>query len=312
MINEIESRFYKVAGHLFSVTASPDIAETLFAESMDNYEPFAEKASAEKALDESVLFSLKVDCCDFTPEYTEELCQDDEGQQIICGLTAEKCSVFDFRLMHEPVGSLLCALDYKTATLYIPKNFKKSSLKYAVNNALMVMYAIATAPYGTMLFHAAVTTYQGHGYLFLGKSGTGKSTHARLWLKHVDGTSLLNDDNPVVRVFEDAPGAFRAVVYGSPWSGKTPCYKNEEYPLGGAVLLSQAPFNKITRLRGVQAYAAIVPCISGKRWERRIADGLHASENAMAKNIPAWYLECLPDEAAAKLCCSTVTGALRG
>jgi hypothetical protein len=150
--------------------------------------------------------------------------------------------------------------------------------------------------------------------MFLGQSGTGKSTHARLWLRYNEGSALLNDDNPVVRFFapETPEGVARAVVYGSPWSGKTPCYKNESLPLGGIVLLSQAPFNKIQRLRGVKAYAALVPSISGKRWERLIADGLHYTENALASNVPVWYLECLPDEGAARLCRETIVDGIDG
>lgn len=80
-----------------------------------------------------------------------------------------------------------------------------------------------------------------------------------------------------------------AVVYGTPWSGKTPCYRNVSAPLGGIVLLSQAPYNKIVRLQGIGAYAAVVPSISGKRWDSRIADGLHETENALAGNIPVWH-----------------------
>ena len=134
--------------------------------------------------------------------------------------------------------------------------------------------------------------------MFLGKSGTGKSTHARLWLQHIEGTALVNDDNPVVRIVGDGS----LVVYGSPWSGKTLCYRNVSYPLGGIVMLSQAPYNKIQRLGGIQAYASLVASISGKRWDSRVADGLHETENALAMNVPVWHLECLPDEAAAKLC----------
>jgi hypothetical protein len=55
-----------------------------------------------------------------------------------------------------------------------------------------------------------------------------------------------------------------------------------------------------------------VPSISGQRWEREIADGLHFTENALAGNVPVWYLECLPDEGAAKLCRETVTDGLDG
>jgi hypothetical protein len=80
------------------------------------------------------------------------------------------------------------------------------------------------------------------------------------------------------------------------------------YPLGGIVLLSQAPYNRIHRLSGIQAYVALVPSISGKRWDKQIADGLHQTEDALAKTVPTWHLECLPDEAAAQLCCKTISG----
>jgi hypothetical protein len=78
------------------------------------------------------------------------------------------------------------------------------------------------------------------------------------------------------------------------------------HPLGGIVLLSQAPYNKIERLGGLLAYAALVQSISGKRWDARIADGLHQTENALATKVAVWHLECLPDEAAARLCSETI------
>ena len=72
---------------------------------------------------------------------------------------------------------------------------------------LMLMYALATAGSDTLLLHAVVVSCEGKGYLFLGPGGTGKSTHARLWLENVEGTKLVNDDFPVVR---------DGMVYGSP------------------------------------------------------------------------------------------------
>ena len=118
----------------------------------------------------------------------------------------------------------------------------------------------------------------------------------------------MNDDNPVVRIEMtcETSGETCAVVYGSPWSGKTPCYRNVSYPLGGIVMLSQAPYNKICRLDGIHAYAALVQSISGKRWEVSIADGLHRTENTLVSQVPIWHLECLPDEEAAQLCYETI------
>lgn len=288
----IEKRkIYKVADHRFAVLAD----EALLGE-MTQYEPFAIETDADP-----VLFTLTVADEEPFPDtaVTIETSQDDEGSQILVGHTADGRSYFEFLLWGDRSGRLLVSADYSHATLWLDKHHL-----YGLNNALMVLYALATACLGTALFHSAVVGHEGRGYMFLGKSGTGKSTHASLWCRYIDGTELVNDDNPVVRVFPD-----RAVVYGSPWSGKTPCYRNMSLPLGGIVQLRQAPYNKIRRLRSIEAYAALVPSISGKRWERTVADGLHETENALAGTIPVWLLECLPDEAAARLCHQTVTKA---
>ena len=79
------------------------------------------------------------------------------------------------------------------------------------------------------------------------------------------------------------------------------------YPVGAIVKLSQAPYNEIQRLKGINAYAAVVPSISGKRWDRQLAEGLHETENLIAQYVPVWHLDCLPDEAAAQLCNKTCT-----
>ena len=296
-----ETRYYSVARHVFGVTA-----ETEDLGLMDNYEPFISSLAPPRGEE---LFALSIGE-DEAVNYVEELRQEDEEQDIICGHTADGRAVFEFRWNGETAGWLVCSDGYHVGRLVMTGRYRK----FAIDNALMVLFALATADKGTALFHAAVVSHEGRAYMFLGKSGTGKSTHARLWIKAyprplpkggepaTGGAELVNDDNPVVRIGDD--GA--TVVYGSPWSGKTPCYRNVSYPLDGIVLLSQAPHNKIRRLGGIEAYAALVPSISGKRWDRRIADGLHQTENALAMNVPVWHLECLPDEEAARLCQLTI------
>jgi hypothetical protein len=287
--------YYEVAEHVFMVEACDGILP-----SMSNYAPFA----VDESVGEKSVFSLDVQKT-AAPEYAEETRQDDEGQAIVCGRTADGLPVFDFELSGVSTGILVCDKLFKKGHLFLGSNDSERKDAFALNNSVMVLFALATAGLGTALFHAASVSYKGLGYLFLGKSGTGKSTHARLWLKYIEGTELFNDDNPVVRLFEKDGRKF-AVAYGSPWSGKTPCYKNVKFELGGFVLLSQAPFNKITPLKGVSAYAAILPSISGMRWDKKIADGLHLTQNGLASNVPVWYLECLPDEDAAKLCCQSI------
>ena len=278
--------YYLVAEHTFCVEADEIIIKLL-----TNYAPFITEATT------NALFALTV--TDGGPiQYVEELSLDEEGQDIVCGHTEQGDAVFEFRFGGKTAGWLVCSAGYREGTLYLSGFLTKA----AVDNALMIQFAMASATVNTVLFHAAAVSLDGKGYMFLGKSGTGKSTHARLWLQNIPGTELMNDDNPAVRIKADGT----AVVYGTPWSGKTPCYRNICAPLGGIVLLSQAPYNKIVRLKGIGAYAAVVPSISGKRWDNCIADGLHETENALASNVPVWHLDCLPDADAAHLCKDTI------
>ena len=284
----METRYYKVAGHIFGVSGGAEIFAL-----MENYEPFC----CESCEAGETVFRLTVGK-GMAVSFTEDLRQDDEGQQIVCGRTADGESVFEFIWLGESAGWLVCTDHYREGRLILTGRHTKM----AIDNALMVLFALATADKDTALFHAAVVSRKGRGYMFLGKSGTGKSTHARLWLQHIEGTELMNDDNPVVRIIDG-----QAVVYGSPWSGKTPCYRNVSCPLAGIVLLSQAPYNKIHRVSGLEAYVSLVSSISGKRWDSRIADGLHHTENELVSTVPIWHLECLPDKEAATLCQMTIT-----
>ncbi len=279
-MHNMMTRHYKVAGHTFTVSGQAELFEQ-----MKNYEPFECEGG-------EPLFSLTEDS-GAVPEYTEVFRQEESWPRIICGHDALGNDVFEFRGRTKFWGCLICSKDYREGRLFLTG--RKSEL--VLDSALRLMFDLATAGKGTLCIHAAVVSCEGKGYLFLGPSGTGKSTHAQLWLKHFEGTELVNDDNPVVR---------DGMVYGSPWSGKTACYRNVSVPIGGIVRLSQAPYNKIRRLSGIEAYVDLAESVGGKVWDSRIAEGLHQTENKLASTVPMWHLECLPDEAAARLCHDTI------
>ena len=210
-----------------------------------------------------------------------------------------------YRVEMKPLPTLPLA-----ATMDVSAHWQEAWLKlegkddaFALNNALMLQYAFATAGLGVLEMHSSVVMKDVKGYLFLGKSGTGKSTHSKLWLTHIPGTELLNDDNPILRLMPDGT----ARVFGSPWSGKTPCYKVKDVPAGAVVRLSQAPFNKITRLPLVQAYASLMASASAFRPIQELADGWHRTLEGLAAILPCYHLDCLPDQDAAELCYKTVT-----
>lgn len=278
--------YYKVAEHVFVLKTGEH--DSLVGE-LRQYEPFIIEPTNEVSFSMEIVDDLTVS------DIQEEMRQEDEGQTIVVGRTNDGEAYVEFWL-----GKKLCSVMIVDRDNYQAKVCVKENWSFGVNNAIMVMYALATANSQTALFHSSVVSYQGKAYMFLGQSGTGKSTHSSLWLKYIEGTELVNDDNPVVRIIDGV-----ARVYGSPWSGKTPCYRNVVYPVGAIVKLDQAPYNEIKRLKGVRAYAAVVPSISGKRWDKQVADGLHETENLLAQLVPVWHLDCLPDEAAARLSCNT-------
>ena len=86
--------------------------------------------------------------------------------------------------------------------------------------------------YNRILLHSCVLEYEGSAYAFLGRSGTGKSTHTGLWLNYVEGTDILNGDKPILGIFEN-----EVVVYGTPWMGKEGRGKKGKAPLKALVFL---------------------------------------------------------------------------
>lgn len=161
----------------------------------------------------------------------------------------------------------------------------------------MVAFAQSALLHKCVLIHASVVMNKEFGYAFLGRSGTGKSTHSRLWLRYNEGFTLLNDDNPAVRIKGDV-----VYVYGTPWSGKTQCYVNDFRKLGGLVRLKQAPENNFQWMRNKEALLTLLPSCSAIRWNNSLYSSLVNILIEIVSITPIAAMECLPDEDAAKLC----------
>lgn len=174
----------------------------------------------------------------------------------------------------------------------------------AVRFGLWFMTALATVGHDVTPVHSSAIVCNGRAVLFLGESGTGKSTHTRLWRENIDGAVLLNDDSPFIG-FVDG----RATAFGAPWSGKTPCYKQEHYPIAAIVRLSQAPHNAIRPLRSVHAIGALLPSLTPAfGYDDELQDRMLATLSKIISQVPVYHLECLPDAAAARLSYDTVFG----
>lgn len=286
-------RVYQVAGHRFAVVM-PD--NHLAWNEMKPYEPFVTNDNRD------LIFTAEM--IDAMPDVTAK-------QRI----TVSCESAEDARIeLYEWQGQWLLeaapALEAPVRVYLITdKAFQKAqfrvlgSMRFSIGTVMMLMFAFATAQKNTLLMHSSVTVKDGKAYLFLGKSGTGKSTHSQLWINNIEGCELLNDDNPVLRIEDN--GEVR--VYGSPWSGKTPCYRNLDFPVGAIVDLHQAKVNRIRRQSMLEAYVSMYVSYSGYRFIKEMADGLHATNEKIVSLVPCYLLDCLPNADAAFVCYNTVT-----
>lgn len=128
----------------------------------------------------------------------------------------------------------------------------------ALEDFIMICFIYSAAYYGTVLIHASSVAVGPSAAVFIGPSGIGKSTHSRLWLQYVSGSSLLNDDQPALRIMPDG----NVYVYGTPWSGKTCCYRNERAILKTVFRMRQAESNKVVRLNKAEAFCALLDMTS--------------------------------------------------
>lgn len=170
---------------------------------------------------------------------------------------------------------------------------------YFLSHAIMIAYLMAIAGNGTLMIHASAVIHDGRAYLFQGVSGTGKSTHARLWTENIGGAELLNDDNPVIRFTADGT----AMAYGSPWSGKTHCYRNLSASIGAFVRIVRAKHNELRRLSPLMAYASLTASVLYlPLFGDRLREMRHRTLERIIETVPCCEMHCRPDADAALTC----------
>ena len=237
------------------------------------------------------------DTLDERPQWTLATAVD-EVAPYYYGYTFEGKTIYEYLVTREVrAGYFVMNRDYTEGEYFPCPRIGGRTTLFQVNTSLMIQYTFATAGRWTLLLHASVTRYEGRGNLFFGVSGTGKSTHSRLWHDFVPGSDLMNDDNPIVRYEEG-----RFLVYGSPWSGKTVCYRNVVAPVNALVRLEQFPENRIARLEPLQAYASVLAAVSTIRWNHDIMSLLVPTIERVAMTVPCFRLQCRPDEEAVQVC----------
>lgn len=282
------NRKYQIAGHLFEVSGEK-LCEAVVR--IEGFRPF-------EVVEGEPVFRFQEGKITDVPEMAKvEYTLEYEGVKGTFGRTAEG---FRLNLQPEAEGAFDVWCREGETVVYLGGNWLMLLYRFA----LWVAYGLMTLQRDTLAIHSSCIVYQDKAVLFLGESGTGKSTHTRLWREHIEGAVLLNDDSPMIRVEEG-----KVWAYGSAWSGKTPCYKQERYELVACVRLSQAPYNRIQKLSVLQAYGAIHPsCAPEFAYDDALYDEVSRIIGQILSVVPCFHLACLPDREAALLSCQTIFG----
>lgn len=153
-----------------------------------------------------------------------------------------------------------------------------------------------------MLLHSAILEYENKGYAFLGRSGTGKSTHTGLWLKHINGSKIVNGDKPIL---EYKGGEF--IAYGTPWMGKEGLGYNTGVSLKGLCFLEQAKENSVVKLTPTEAASRVFLQILFPQDEANAALTLELTDK-LVREIPCYLLKCNISEEAVQKSFEALTG----
>ena len=157
--------------------------------------------------------------------------------------------------------------------------------------------------YDTILFHGSCVAVDGLGYLFTAKSGTGKSTHTRLWRERFGNRAVMvNDDKPLLRIAGDG-----VTVCGTPWDGKHRLSADLSVPLQGLCILERAKENAIRPITAAEAYPMLLQQAYRPMNSAAMAKTLLLIDR-LAAAVPLWRLGCNLDSEAAQVAYDAMTG----
>ncbi len=160
--------------------------------------------------------------------------------------------------------------------------------------------------YDTFLCHGSAVAVDGKGYLFAARSGTGKSTHARLWQDLLgDRLTYVNDDKPLVRIAPEA-----ALVYGTPYDGKHRLSSDIAVPLQAVCFLGRGAENSIREISARDAFPRLLQQVYCPQ-DRAALTRTMALLQKLTERVTFYELACNMDPEAARVAFEGMGGTLK-
>lgn len=158
-----------------------------------------------------------------------------------------------------------------------------------------------------LLMHGAAVSFGSKSYLFCAPSGTGKTTHIRLWHRYLgDAVQPVNGDKPIVRVLDDG-GMPAPLAYGTPWAGKEGWQRNVAVPLAAICFLGRSQHCVIERIDAHDALAGIMGAVYKPDGAEAAGKTLELVD-ALLRAVPLYRLGCDISEDAVRCSFQALTG----
>ena len=202
----------------------------------------------------------------------------------------------DYITNEEPLFSVFATdedLEYEQEHSEEDIEYSKPYLEYIAIYRLFCERAIDD---GVVLFHSSVVVVDGKCFLFAAKSGTGKSTHTRMWREVFgDRAVMINDDKPLIRKIDD-----KFYAYGTPWDGKHELSVNRKSPIKAICYIERGEKNEIEKGDAVATVYKLLAQVYRPRNEEGTIKVLDFADS-MLKSIPMYEMKCTISHEAAQM-----------
>ena len=244
------------------------------------------------------------------------------GKYIIAGVAVEIVSIYEN--IHQLCAAYRCAdetpvqMSVHITQLDIAAEQEKSNEEAAREGLPIVTHAAAyletlavyrnlakqmMMEHDVLLFHGSAIAVDGQAVLFTAKSGTGKSTHTRLWREMLGQRCVMvNDDKPLLRIREEG-----TLVCGTPWNGKHNLGTNCTVPLRAICILERGEQNSIEKLLPKDALPMLIQQSYRAENATAMLQQLKLIDK-MAKTVSFYRLRCNMEPEAARVSYDAMLG----
>ena len=147
--------------------------------------------------------------------------------------------------------------------------------------------------YDCFMLHSSVVVHEDKAYVFTAKSGTGKTTHSRLWLKNFPDSYIINGDKPIFRLKDDG-----FTVYGTPWCGKEGYNRNTKAKVSSLCFIERGEENSIRPMNVREVLSKIFEQVYIPK-EKEAGEKVFSLLDKFLSTVPSYLLKCnISDEAA--------------